>query len=316
MRRIRLLFLSLVMTVLIAATSPRPTAADGGWQAEYYTNPDLAGFPATTWTDAYIGFEWGNGPPRPGLYIDDFSIRWTKSEYVGYTTAFRFCAMADDGVRIYFDGAIVLDEWHGNNGIAFCGNPVRATRGTHRLTVEYYEDGGKALIYVWWDEVELPTTPVAVPTPRPTPPTPTPSPGGDTTPAPFEGWYGEYFGNRNMSGNPDIIRLDPWIGFNWGVGSFADGGRVDHFSVRWTRSVRFESEGRYRFCVMTDDGVRLWIDNTLLIDEWHANNGITYCATHIVNKNTTYRIRVEYFEAERDALIYVWWERAVPYRWQ
>jgi hypothetical protein len=58
--------------------------------------------------------------------------------------------MSDDGARIWVDGTLVLDEWHGNNGTAFCGDHWVST-GTYDVKVEYYEHGGKALIYMWWE---------------------------------------------------------------------------------------------------------------------------------------------------------------------
>jgi hypothetical protein len=58
--------------------------------------------------------------------------------------------MADDGSRIWVDGNLVLDEWHANNGVAYCGT-YYTTAGNHEVVAEYYEDGGQALIYVWWE---------------------------------------------------------------------------------------------------------------------------------------------------------------------
>jgi len=58
--------------------------------------------------------------------------------------------MSDDGARIYVGKELVLDEWHANNGVAYCGE-YWASTGTYEVKVEYYEDGGKALIYVWWE---------------------------------------------------------------------------------------------------------------------------------------------------------------------
>lgn len=99
--------------------------------------------------DPYIGFEWGTGSPMAGVNSDFFSIRWTTTAYLN-TDTYRFCAMADDGVRIWVDGTRVLDEWHPNNGVAYCGNHWVAS-GNHQVKVEYFEEGGNALIYVWWE---------------------------------------------------------------------------------------------------------------------------------------------------------------------
>jgi hypothetical protein len=56
------------------------------------------------------------------------------------TDRYRFCAMSDDGVRNYVGGTLVVDEWHPNNGMAYCGE-YWASTGTYEVKVEYYEDG-------------------------------------------------------------------------------------------------------------------------------------------------------------------------------
>jgi hypothetical protein len=80
---------------------------------------------------------------------DYFSARWTTRLHL-HQDHYRFCAMSDDGARIWVDNHLVLDEWHPNNGVAYCGT-YWATAGGHNVRVEYYEDGGNALIYVWWE---------------------------------------------------------------------------------------------------------------------------------------------------------------------
>jgi hypothetical protein len=109
----------------------------------------LSGVPAATRWDGAIGFEWGGGSPIGGVAADKFSVRWTRTAQF-YSDNYALCAMADDGVRLYLDGRLVLDEWHPNNGIAYCGE-TDVTAGVHQIRAEYYEDGGNALIYVWWE---------------------------------------------------------------------------------------------------------------------------------------------------------------------
>jgi hypothetical protein len=88
----------------------------------------------------------------PGMPHDYFSIRWTTTAYLD-AGAYIFCAMSDDGARIWVDDHRVLDEWHPNIGVAYCGE-YRVEAGNHNIKVEYYEEGGNALIYVWWEEVD------------------------------------------------------------------------------------------------------------------------------------------------------------------
>jgi len=301
---ILLAILVLVVAAISAALPSQRVAAGGGWYAEFFDNQTLSGSPIRTWIDPWIGADWGLGAPAPGLRSEHFSIRWTCSMELEYDGTFQFCAMADDGVRIWVDNVLVLDEWHGNNGVAHCGSQRELSEGTHEIRVEYYEDGGGALIYVWWEEVRphFPYVPVVIPADTPVK---VPSVAVDA-PAPFDGWYGEYFGNRSLAGRPDLARLDPWIGFQWERSR-------ELFSVRWRCSARFE-RGSYRFCAMADDGVRIWVDDVLVLDEWHDNNGTVYCGTRRMTEGV-HRVHVEYYENRGDAFIYVWWED-LPRRWE
>lgn len=64
---------------------------------------------------------------------------------------------------------------------------------------------------------------------------------------------------------PVLVRNRIEIDHNWGYGSPGAGVPADCLSVRWTREVDLES-GTFLFRVRVDDGVRLWMDNSLVID--------------------------------------------------
>src|SRR5262245_52618675 len=81
------------------------------------------------------------------------------------------------------------------------------------------------------------------------------------------GLRGEYFDNRDFSA-PKLTRVDPTINFNWGTGSPASAIGSDTFSVRWTGRVSPRYSETYRFYTTSDDGVRLWVNGQLVIDNW------------------------------------------------
>ena len=120
------------------------------WRGEYFGNIDLSGNPLLTRVDPYIGFEWGLGSPDPSIPQDYFGVRWTRKATFD-KGSYAFCAMADDGVRLYVDGVRLLDEWHPSNGLSYCAT-IDLAKGAHEVKAEYYEDGGQALIYVWWEK--------------------------------------------------------------------------------------------------------------------------------------------------------------------
>ncbi len=134
------------------------------------------------------------------------------------------------------------------------------------------------------------TSPVAVITiasPPPTPPLPTPLP-----PTTFYGWKMSFWNNRDLAGVPDHITDVPEIAFDWGGGPTE---RPDLFSTRFERTINF-NPGSYRFVARSDDGVRVFIDNQPIIDEWHTAAGnVDYTVDRAMYGNQT--VRVEHYEA-------------------
>jgi hypothetical protein len=123
---------------------------------------------------------------------------------------------------------------------------------------------------------------------------------------PSRGWRGEYYANRWLNHPPVLIRDDTSLGFNWSDGSPANGLPADNFSVRWTRTFHFEP-GSYRFITTTDDGVRLWVNGHLLIDQWHdqaltPHNGTIYLSGDVP-------IKMEYYEHGGLASAWLTWVR-------
>ncbi len=148
-------------------------------------------------------------------------------------------------------------------------------------------------------------SPTASPTPTVTPTaTPTPSPTPPSTPAAFFGWKGEYFNNTDLSGSPAVVHDDDLIAFDWGQAYPLPGVGVDNFSVRWTRELELP-EGTYRFTLRADDGVRLWVNDALLIDRWTAGYATSEAVTQLPAGR--HAVRVEYFEATGDARVFLEW---------
>ena len=117
-----------------------------------------------------------------------------------------------------------------------------------------------------------------------------------TTPGGKPGLRGEYFSNAEFKGEPTLIRTDERIDFRWGAGSFAEGAPIDHFAVRWTGYFVPKTEDDYRFYTSADDGVRLFIDDELAIDDWkpHAETLNTF-VKHLQG-GKAYKLRLDYFE--------------------
>ena len=273
---------------------PPPTATPlppvGAWRGEYYDNRSLWGGAALVRYDADIDYDWGLGAPATELPSDGFSVRWT-ADLEFYEGRYRFHALVDDGVRVYVDGALIIDSW-----VDGARRGLTAERdlsaGEHNLRVEYYENVGDAFIRVWWERIASPS------------PTPT------EKPVTYPDWKGRYWDNPALEGTRRIIRNDEQLDFNWGKGSPDHRLPNDNFSARWTRTVRFD-EGGYRFHLLVDDGARVWVDGKLIIDEWREG-GPREVHADVALTEGKHELEVHYFERAGDARIRVWWERYPP----
>jgi len=87
------------------------------------------------------------------------------------------------------------------------------------------------------------------------------------------GLKGEYFNNMNLSGKPELTRIDKQINFDW-QGSPAENIKGDEFSVRWSGKLRLPENVNEIF-LTTDDGVRVFIDGRLALDRWQDRSPTT-----------------------------------------
>jgi hypothetical protein len=138
-----------------------------GWLGQYYSNQTLSGAPALARNDDNIDFDWGSSSPAPGVIPDDhFSARWTRTIYF-LPGGYRFWAIADDGVRVWLDNQLLIDEWHLARNTQYTADVTNLAEGQHTLRVEYYEEAGMAKVRFGWQQLPTPT-PTSTSTPTPT----------------------------------------------------------------------------------------------------------------------------------------------------
>jgi len=126
-----------------------------------------------------------------------------------------------------------------------------------------------------------------------------------TTPDGQPGLKGEYFANVNLLGRPVLTRTDRTVNFDWGNGSPGSGIPADNFSVRWTGNITVKEDAI--FAVTVDDGIRIYIDNQLVIDSWTGHNFETLRTGVSFQKGTTHSIRIEYYEGTGGAACLFKW---------
>jgi hypothetical protein len=117
-----------------------------------------------------------------------------------------------------------------------------------------------------------------------------------------------YFDNKDFTG-PYITRTDPMLDFYW-TGSPATGIGGDTFSVRWMGRVQAIESGTHQFRTFSDDGVRLWVNGRLIVNNW-TDHASTYNMSSLVTLTAgqRYDIRMDFYENTGGALARLEWKR-------
>lgn len=153
---------------------PFSLAQDYGsnWTAEYYSNRQFSGSPATTQSGvAAVNFNWGAGSPIPGTIAEnEFSVRFSAAPFF-FAGAYQFTVTADDGARVSIDGAVVPE--FANNYVTSLTFSREMTAGNHNLVVEYVEGQGNASVQFYWTQTSGESGNAAPPAGTPTLPTAT-----------------------------------------------------------------------------------------------------------------------------------------------
>jgi uncharacterized lipoprotein YddW (UPF0748 family) len=114
-----------------------------------------------------------------------------------------------------------------------------------------------------------------------------------------------------LIGSAALARIDSNVDFDWDANSPEPGiVAADYFSVRWTgRLIVPAYTGSYEFCLLGDDGVRLWIDDVDLFGtaHWTAQNSVSACASIDLTAGRAVPIKVEFFDLTEEAIVKLSW---------
>lgn len=126
------------------------------------------------------------------------------------------------------------------------------------------------------------------------------------TPGSGNGLLGVYFDDATL--NTSVFeRTDATINFDWGNGSPDARIAPDTFSVRWEGQIEPLFSENYSFYTSSDDGVRLWVDDQLLVDNW-TDHGVTVDTGQIdLLGGQRYDIRMEMYENGGSAVAKLEW---------
>jgi len=136
-------------------------APGGGLKGEYFSEPDLTGAPVLVRTDPGVHFAWGTTGPGAPLPGSRYSVRWSGDLEAAFTETYTISVYADDGVKLWFNGVLVVDKWFGQEA----GSPRYTVKAAleagqrYPIVMEYFFTSGSAVAELSW---ESPRTPAQI----------------------------------------------------------------------------------------------------------------------------------------------------------
>ncbi len=288
--------------VTITVLDPPVTGTGTGLRGDYFNDPNNGTHfvtPVLNRVDQTVNFSWGAASPATGVNADNFSVRWTGQVQAPASGAFTFATTADDGVRLWVNGVLVIDNWVDQSATTRTSAAVTLVAGTkYDIRMEYYEHGGDAVAKLLWAYPGQ--TQVAIPKAFLYPAS------GTAT-----GLTAQYFndaGDGTHFGTLKATRVDATVNFAWGTAAPMSSVNADNFSVRWTGWVQAPVSGSYKFSTVSDEGIRLWVNGQQVINNWTAHGSTTNTsASMTLTAGTKYWVMVEFYDKTSTATAKLQW---------
>lgn len=130
------------------------------------------------------------------------------------------------------------------------------------------------------------------------------------------GITGQYFTNSSATysnsanfnpANLRLTRVDPVIDFLWGSSLTPITNSAGHYTVRWTGQVQPQYSETYYFVANTDDGVKLWINDQIIIDAWTNKSSSDLTGVINLQGGVRYDLKMEYYQSTGSAVAHLSW---------
>ena len=247
----------------------------GGLRGSYFANTSLTNL-AFTRIDPAINFPSGvtPGPRLPG---DHFSVRWEGKLYARNSGRYEFRTLSDDGVRLWVNGKLLINNWTDHAPTENIGNISLSGNQSYDILLEYYQGGGAAGITLRWNP---PGGSLGI------------IPASELSPA-YSGLWAEYYNSTSLDGSPYVTQTDPLVDLEPAADAPAPGVTGGGYSARWQGSLRAPVTGTYQFSIWADDALRFWVNGQKLLDNWGTTGARALTASVSLSSNLPVPIRLE-----------------------
>lgn len=250
-----------------------PKLSTTTWKGKFYPSKDFTGTPVTT-SEKTLNKSWKSAKPHAKIPVGTYSAIYEKKLNVTKKTQYMIMGKANDGIRVYVNGKRYISHW--NTGTKNFERNITLNKGVHTIRVEYFNTQGSATLKVDVKEAAKVT--------------------------PLEKWAVTYYDKKDLTGNK-VRATANQIHYQWGMKAPIAKIPSNHFSVKFEKRTRLESDGTYIISGGANDGIRVYVDGKKVIDFW--KNG-----THVFNEEIKLNkgihiITVHYYDNTGDARVKV-----------
>jgi len=278
----------------------KPHGNGSGLTGAYFANASLSGAPAYTRSDPVIDFGWAATSPGGSIAAgSSYAVSWTGSVQAIFTEAYTFEIESSDGATLTVNGQSLVNQFGTQTDTKLSGTIAMTAGAKVPIALTYKNVSNTSQIHLRWSSAHQPYQIIPVTQLYP---------AGLTAPA--NGLTGTYYSNIDFTGTA-TTEFDPGVNYNWNGGPPVAGGAGTNFSVEWTGQAQTPCTGNYQWCVVGDDGVRLWVDGTLVDDGWVAQGPTLYCSPAVSETaGTLHDIKMDYFQAGGGSVAQLEWNAA------
>lgn len=141
--------MSAASTPVSVTTTTADVLVPGGLNAIYYDGLNFSGATVAR-LDRTINFDWGRSAPIAGIEANTFSTRWVGKVYAPQTGSYTFYTRSDDGVRLWVNGKLLVNNWTDHSAKENKGALTLTAGQQYDIKMEYYENRGSAVAQLRW----------------------------------------------------------------------------------------------------------------------------------------------------------------------
>jgi beta-glucosidase len=127
------------------------------------------------------------------------------------------------------------------------------------------------------------------------------------TPDGEPGLKAEYFIGKDLTGQPKVTRIEQQINNIWDDKAPVAGLTSNNYSVRWTGQIEIPENGNCTFYTASDDGIRLYLNGKLVINNWSDHGtSLDSCSLNL-KKGQKVALKLEFYENGGSAVCQLGW---------